>query len=211
MGLLSNRPNGPVIPANNTPPNTINVQATLVPGPLPATLTLVSSTETLVANPNNTSIPLSVALQPDTNLEQGVFDLWGSGIITTGTTTNITIKLYEGTTITSGNVLGTTSTVAQNGTTSARSTMGWFVHLVGILNSVSGALEGTVEFYLAETLVAKATLSHFLTGFLNQGNPSANPPTVAALPTFSLSFTSSGATSAAGASTVVNVQQFSCG
>jgi hypothetical protein len=211
MGLLSNRPNGPVIPANSVPPNAINVQATLVPGPLPATLTLVSSTETLVKNPNNPTIPLSIALVPDTNLEQGVFDLWASGTITTGTTTNLTINLYEGTTITSGNLLGTTSTVAQNGTSGARVTAAFWVHLVGMIDSVSGTLVGTAGFYINKTLVATATLSNFVTGFLNQDNPSANPPTVAVLPTFSLSFTSSGATASAGASTVVNVQQFSCG
>ena len=80
-----------------------------------------------------------------------------------------------------------------------------------MIDSVSGTLVGTIDFYVNETIVASVTLSHFLTGFLNQGNPSANPPTVSNLPQFVLTFTSSGATGTANANTFVNVQKFSVG
>lgn len=211
MGFLADRQWGPVSGsanvANQIPMNT-EAQPT---GPLPATLSLTSSTETLVPSVNVATIPLSCAMHPDTGLEQTPVDLWASGLITTGTTTNITLKLYEGTTITSGNLMGTSGTVAQNGTTGARVTAAFWIHARLIFDSVSGTLAGTIDFYINKTIVASVTLSNFLTGFLNQGNPSANPPTASLLPQFVISVISSGATSSTNAGTFVNVQKFSVG
>jgi hypothetical protein len=210
---LSDRPWGPVVAngtstaASQTGLNTI-AQAV---GPLPATLTLTSATETLVPNPGQPTIPLSIAVHPDEQYEQCVFDLFASGIVTTGTTTNLTIKLYEGAAISSGNLLGSSGAIAQNGTTGARVTAAWWAHARLIYDSISGTLSGDIEFYVNKTKVASVTLSNFVTGFLNVGNPSANPPTVSNLPTFTLSFTSSGATAATNAGTFVNVQKFTCG
>lgn len=155
---------------------------------------------------------LNCAIPPDTGIEQTPFDLWASGIVTTGTTTNITIKVYEGLAIVSGNLLGSSGAIAQNGTTGARVTRAWFAHARLIFDSVSGELAGTIDFYVNRAIVASVTVSNFVNGpWLNVGNPSANPPTVSLLPAFCISFTSSGATSATNASTFVNVQKFSCG
>lgn len=211
MGFLADRQWGPVSGsanvANQIPMNT-EAQPT---GPLPATLNLTSSTETLVPSVNVATIPLSVAMHPDTNLEQTFVDLFASGIVTTGTTTNLTFKLYEGLTITSGNLMGSSGAIAQNGTTSARVTSLWEIHARLGIDSVSGTLVGKIEFYLNKTIVASVTLSNFLTGFLNVGNPSANPATVSNLPQFVITVTSSGATATANAGTFVNVQKFSVG
>jgi hypothetical protein len=211
MGYLSDRQFGPNSQSQNVP-NAIplNTQATPT-GPLPATLTLVSSTETLVPSVSLATVPLSCALGPDTPVEQTPFDICASGTIKSGSTSNMTLKLYEGLAIASGNLLGSSGAIAQNGTGGANVTRSWWAHATGIFDSVSGELAGKIEFYLNRTLVATATFSNFVVGpFLNVGNPSANPPTVSLLPTFVLSATSSGATSGTGA-TVVNVQKFSCG
>jgi hypothetical protein len=180
-------------------------------GPLPATLNLISSTETLVPSVNVATVPLSVACHPDTGLEQTPFELYASGIITTGSSTNLTLKLYQGLTITSGNLMGSSGAIAQNGTTSARVTASWYVHAIFMIDSVSGTLVGKIDFYVNETIVAAVTLSNFNTGFINAGNPSANPATVSKLPQFVLSVTSSGATGTTNANTFVNVQKFSVG
>lgn len=206
------RPNAPVLGgASVAAAIPINVQATPT-GPLPATLTLVSNAETLVSMPGGQSgIALTCQLQPDTAIEQTWFDVVGSGIITTGTTTNLTIKVYEGAAIASGNLLGSSGAIAQNGTTSARVTKAWRARGWMIFNSVSGLLEGQIDFYVAGTLVASVTLSNFVAGFQNAGNPAGNPATSSVMPQFCISFTSSGATSATNASTFVNVQKWSCG
>lgn len=211
MGFLRDRQWGPVSGSANVA-NQIPMNTEATPtGPLPATLTLTSSTETLVPSVNVATVPLSVAMHPDTALEQTFVDLYASGIATTGTTTNLTFKLYEGLTITSGNLMGTSGAIAQNGTTSVRVTAFWEIHARLAIDSVSGTLVGSIDFYVNKGIVASVTLSNFLTGFLNQGNPSANPPTASLLPQFVITVTSSGATASTNASTVINVQKFSIG
>jgi hypothetical protein len=176
------------------------------PGPLPATLVLTGTNETIIPSTEVSTIPLSIQLAPDTAIEQTPFDVWASGYVKTTASGNITLKLYEGTSdsVVSGNLMGSSGAIAQ-----ASATAAFWIHMEGIFDSVSGVLAGKIEFYVNKTLVAAVTLSNFLTGFLNAGNPSANPPTVAKLPSFTLSATSSGA--ASGTPTTVNVQKFSCG
>jgi hypothetical protein len=208
---LSDRPWGPVTGgASVATAVPINTQATPT-GPLPATATLTSNAETLILAAFGAALPLTCQVHPDTAIEQGVFDLWGSGIITTGTTTNLTLKVYEGSAIASGNLLGSSGAIAQNGTTSARVTAAWWAHARLIYDSVSGTLAGDIEFYVNKTKVASVTLSNFVTGFVNAGNPAGNPATASVTPEFCLSVTSSGATTATNAETFVNVQKFSCG
>lgn len=215
MGALSDRPWSPVVANGTTTASSqsgLNTVAQAI-GPLPATLNLTSNAETLIPNPGLATIPLSVAVHPDTPLEQTVFHLYASGIATTGTTTNLTFKLYSGTSATIGNntLLGSSGAIAQNGTTGARVTAAWFCVAELIYDSVSGTLAGTVKFYVNKTAVAAVTLSNFPTGFLNVGNPSANPPTVSNLPAFTLTATSSGATTAPNAGTLITVTKFSVG
>ena len=206
------RPFGVVTVGQQVPPiPALNAQASTAPGPLPATLTLTSNTETLIPSVLAAATPVTVAVGPDTALEQTIFDLVASGTIKTGSTTNVTIKVYEGAAIVGGNLLGSSGAIAQNGTGGANVTAAWFAHAQLIFDSVSGTLAGKIDFYVNKTVVAAVTLSNFVVGpFLNAGNPSANPPTVSLLPSFCISVTSSGATTGTGA-TVANLQKFSCG
>lgn len=204
MSTLWDRPNGPTsgaaAVANQTPMNQQAGQS----GPLPALLILTGTAETLMPSPELATVALTCALGPDTQIEQTLFNAIGSGIVTTKNATNITIKLYEGAAISAGNLLGSSGAVAVNTTTAA-----WWVRADLMFDSVSGALVGTIQFYLNKTLVAAVTLSNFVTGFVNNDNPSANPPVVANLPVFCLSFQSSAAS--APNPTTVNVQKFTCG
>jgi hypothetical protein len=207
---LSDRPYGPnsgaASVANQIPLNQQATQTQTLAGVLPVLFTLAGTAETIAPSAPNALVPLSIAIPPDTQIEQTVFDLWASGYIKTTASGNITIKVYEGSseTIGSNTLLGSSGAIAQ-----ASATASWFAHLALIFDSVSGTLAGKIDFYVNKTIVASVTLSNFPTGFLNQGNPSANPPTVAVLPTFTLTFTSSGA--APTTLTTVNIQKFSCG
>lgn len=208
---LSDRPWGPVTGgASVATAVPINTQAQPA-GPLPAALLLTSATETLVLQPFGAAIPLTCQVHPDTAIEQSVFDLWATGIITTGTTGTVTIKVYEGNAIAAGNLLGSSGAITQTGTTGARVTATFFAHARLIFDSISGTLVGDIEFYVNKTRVAQVTLSNFVTGFNNLSNPNAVPPLVSVTPQFCVSFTSSGATAAANAQTNVSVDSFSCG
>ncbi len=203
---LSDRPFGVVTVGQQVPPIPgENVQASN-PAPLPATLAVTSATETIVPSALSSLVPLGVAVRPDTNLEQRPFDVWASGIIKTLNTTNVTIKLYSGTSLTvaSNTLLGSSGAIAQNTATAS-----WNVHAEVQFDSVTGTLVGKVAFYVNKTVVAAVTLSNFPTGFLNVGNPNANPPTVSNLPQFLLSLTSSAADGTH--ATTMTVAAFSCG
>lgn len=213
MSTRWDRPYGPNTPGAETgTPVALNVAARSSPpeGPLPATQTIVGTSETLILAVLNVSAALQAAMPPDTANEQTIFDVVASGYISTTGDGNLTLKLYEGVAIASGNLLKSSGTVAQNGGTPTVPVVRayWIIGKL-VYNSVSGALEGTVEFYLNRTLVAQATLANFVVGFLNAGNPNANPPTVANLPVFCFSLTSAAAGS--GTPTIINTQKFNCG
>jgi hypothetical protein len=207
---LSDRPYGPTSGAasvaNQIPLNQQATQTQTLAGVLPVQFTLGAATQTIAPSAPNAAVPLSINVPPDTQIEQTPFDLWASGYIQTRAAGTLTIDVYEGNseTIASNTLLGTSGAITQNTAIAA-----WFAHAVLIFDSVSGTLAGKIEFYVNKTIVAAVTLSNFPTGFLNQANPSANPPTVAVLPSFTLTFASSGATG--GALTTVNIQKFSCG
>ncbi len=194
---LSDRPYGPTSGAASVANQTsMNAQAA-EPGPLPAVLTLVSSTETVVPSTGNAAVPLTIAIPPDTAMEQTVLDLFASGYIKTLALGTVTVKVYEGTseTVASDTLLGTSGAVTQNTATAP-----FFAHARLIYDSVSGLLCGDIEFYVNEVKVASATLSNFVTGLKNSNSPVA---------TFLLSVASSGATSTY--PTTVNVNKFSVG
>lgn len=204
MSTLWDLPNSPVNAAASVANQTgMNAQAAL-PGPLPVKQSLTSTAETLIASALNAAVALTTALGPDTAIEQTIFNVVASGIITTSASGTLAINLYEGAAIASGNLLKSSGAVTQNSATAS-----FYVKGELIFDSVTGILAGTVKFYINKIVVAEATLANFVAGFLNQGNPSANPPTLANLPLFCLSVTSSGA--AGGTPTTVNVQKFSCG
>lgn len=210
MMALSDRPYGPnnggAAVVNQVPINQQSTTTVLANGPLPVLQSLVGTAETQIMTYAGSAIPLSIASPPDTQIEQTPFDVWISGYAKTTASGSLTFKVYEGNsaTIGSNSLLGSSGAITQNTATAA-----WWAHLVLIFDSVSGVLAGKIDFYVNKGIVASVTLSNFPTGFLNSGNPQANPPTVANLPTFTLTVASSGA--GAGTPTSINVQKFSCG
>lgn len=207
---LSDRPYGPTSGAasvaNQIPLNQQATQTQTLAGVLSVQFNLAAATQTIAPSAPNAAVPLSLQMPPDTQLEQTVFDLWASGYIQTRASGTVTIDVYEGTseTIASNNLLGSSGAITQNTAIAA-----WWAHAQLMFDSVSGLLVGKIDFYVNKIIVAAVTLSNFPSGFLNQGNPSANPPTVANLPGFTLTFASSGATGPL--PTTVNIQKFSVG
>lgn len=192
---LSDRPYGPVSGAASVANQTGNNVSAALAGPLPATQAITATAETLILNPENLAVALSIGIPPNTALEQSVFDLFASGYIKTTAAGNVTLKLYSGTVIAGGSLLGTSGAIAQ-----ATATSPFYVKARLIYDSVSGTLVGSVQFYVNKTLVAEATLSNFPANVSNLSNPVAQ---------FCLSITSSGA--GAGTPTTINVQKFTVG
>lgn len=191
------RPNGPTsIAANSAAQSGLNVQASLA-GLFPATLVLTSTTETIMPHPQNAAIAFALPLSPNEGNEQIAWDLEVSGYIITTNTTNVTVKVYSGTSLTVGSdtQLATSGAIAQN-TASAPFEM----HLHCVYDSVSGKMGGYFEGFINNTLVAKAALSNVITGIKDSNNPVA---------TFLISFTSSAA--AGGNATTCVVKNFTAG
>ena len=193
---LQERPFGPTSGAasvaNQIP---LNTQGNQVPNPLPATQNIVSTAETLILAPSNPTVALSIAIPPDTQLEQVPFDISASGYIKTTASGTVTLSLYSGTTIVSGNLLKASSAVTQNSATAP-----FWIKAKLIYDSVSGKLAGTVDFYINGTVVASATVANVITGINNTNTPVVQ---------FCLTITSSGA--GAGTPTTINVKAFSAG
>jgi len=195
---LSDRPYAPTSQAASVAGQTaLNVQASTVPGPLPATLVLTATTETVIPSAAVSTLPLQVVLPPDKNLEQKGFDLYFSGDAKTTANGTLTFKVYSGTSLTVGNdtLLATSGTITQNSADAP-----WEAHLHLIYSTVSGKLTGWFEFLVNNTIVARTALSNVVTGISNANNPVA---------TFLLSVTSSGA--ASGTATTITLTAASVG
>ncbi|MGA9668431.1 MAG: hypothetical protein WBQ94_04440 [Terracidiphilus sp.] len=194
---LWNRPNGPVSPAANSATATaLNTQAA-ISGPLPLAVSITSATEAKILTALGTA--LTVALQPDSEFEQTVFDICVSGYIKTTASGTIAIGVYadSGTTVTAGNLLHKTASA----TTQNTATAPFFIQGRLIYDSVSGKLTGKIGGMINNVIDPDIAISNVLTGISNT--------TVAGPVAFSLSVTSSGALTTA--ITTVNIQRFSVG
>jgi hypothetical protein len=167
------------------------------PGPLPASQSLSTTAETLLTNPAQPTLALSCAVPPNTNLEQIPIEFNLSGVITTKATGNLTLKVYSGIAIASGSLLGSSGAIA--GVTSGGSSPFWASAKL-IFDSVSGKLDGKIEFFVNHTLVAAVAVSNTITGVSNTNDPVAQ---------FCASLTSSGADGTH--LTTINTQNMSCG
>lgn len=181
--MASTRLYGPSIAFTDpAAPPALNAQVGTGIVPLPATLVTGTSTaEAMVDNPASAGNPLLVQVPSKSPLEGKPFHLEFSGYIKTGGTTNVTAKLYSGTSNTPGSntLLGSSGTVAQNTATAP-----FRAYADLIFDSVSGKLTGTVAFLINNTVVAAVAVSNVITGLNNAtGNPVAS---------FGLSFTCSG-------------------
>lgn len=133
---------------------------------LPVTQVVVVNTETLVMNPSVPTQPLLVTVPANSPLEGKPWILEPSGTIETGTSSTVTLKVYEGTAIVSGNLMGSSGAVsAFSGKTP------YTITSKLQFDSTSGKLTGTIEFNVNNTIVAKVAISNVLTGISNENNP----------------------------------------
>lgn len=146
------------------------------PAPLPAQLIGNVTTEQVIQNPAITSAanPTALVVQIPSNsiLEQKPFELSASGYVTVAAAMNVTINLYSGISTTVGSNILLKSSTAE--TVAAASTFPFWVRGRFIYDSISGKLQGTVEFYLNGILVAAATVTNPVTGVSGVGNPVAS-------------------------------------
>lgn len=197
---LSDRPFAPTTRATTVPPFALNTQAVAAGQQnviLSVLQTLAGTGETQIVSGQLPTAPISVAIPPATANEQTVIDLFWSGYVQTTASGNITLKVYSGnsTTIGSNVLLGSSGAIAQ-----ATSAAPFWAHATLVYDSVSGKLDGKIEFFVNHTLVAAVAISNTVTGVSNLSNPVA---------VFTLTAQSSGAT--AGTLTTINTQKFSVG
>lgn len=150
-------------------PTSINVQAGKGIVPLPASLTTGTSTaEAMIPNPSTPTLPLLVQVPSGSELEQRRFQLQFSGYIKTGGTTNVTLKLYSGTSATPGSntALGTSGAIAQNSATAPF----WAIADL-IFDSVSGKLTGTTTYNINNNAVASVAVTNIVTAVNVANNP----------------------------------------
>lgn len=194
----SQRPYGPS-PANVSGQNVFaqNVQAALKQGVLPAVQALAGTSETVLTNPLNPAQLLAVPLPGNSGFEQIPFDIYISGKVTTLNSTNVTLKLYSGTSATVGSdvALATSGAVAVNTATAP-----FFLHVHGVYDSTSGLFTGYYEGQFDNTTIARTNITAQPTGISDANNPA-------------MTFLASATSSAASASnpTTVNTQMFSAG
>jgi hypothetical protein len=195
---LWDRPNGPASGAANSATQTGLNQQAAGSAVLAVQQNVTSATEVKVLSPQNPLAVLSIALHPDTALEQTVFDLIVSGYIKTQQASNLSLAVYADAlvAITAGNLLHkTAAAVAQNTATAP-----FFFHATLIYDSVSGKLQGKAGGMINNVIDPDIALTNVITGISNTGNP---------VVTFSLSVISSGAT--VPLPTIINVQKFNVG
>ena len=139
-------------------------------GVLPATQIVTVNTETVILNPAlaSSTQALVLSIPPGTIVEQQPFDVWASGYLSTGASSTVTIKLYNGTSTTVGSdtLLGSSGAI-----TAFSGKCPWYLKATLIFDSVSGKLQGTIKFMVNNSLVAEAAVSNVVTGLSNTANP----------------------------------------
>lgn len=162
------RPYGPS-KGNPTGLNVIadNVQGA-TPAPLPASQAYNTTAEVVLLNPAQPTLPLTVSIPSGAGYEQIPFDFNCSGILVTGASMTVTPKLYVGSSATVGSdtLLKSFGAITQNSLTRS-----FWIHAKLIYDSVSGLLNGTVDAYFNEAIVASTTLTNFPTGITDAGDP----------------------------------------
>jgi hypothetical protein len=165
---LWQRPNGiGTIAASSSSQAGLSQQITLNPL-FPMTLSLSSTAETVLPHPQNSSIACVCPLAPNEGNEQVAFDVEISGYITTTSTTNVTLKVYSGSSLTVGSdtQLATSGAIAQNSASAP-----FEIHLHCVYDSVSGKMGGYFEGFINNSLIARAALSNVITGIKDTNNP----------------------------------------
>lgn len=132
---------------------------------LPATQTVLNTTETVIVNPSIPTAPLQVQVPAGSVLEQEPFEIVASGFLNHGTSSTVTIKLYSGTSLT----VGSDSLLGTSGAISAfAGKANWLLRCTDVIyDSQSGKLNGRIEFLVNGSFVAQANFSTTVTGINN--------------------------------------------
>lgn len=184
MGGIWNRPYGP----SKGNPSGLSVLADNVsgatPAPLPILQTYNLTAETVLLNPAQPTLAATVSIPSGAGYEQLPFEFNCSGYLTTGASMTVTAKLYAGTSATVGSdtLLKSFGAITQNSLTRP-----FWIHGKFIYDSVSGLLNGTVDAYFNEAIVASTTLTNFPTGIAD-----SNDPVVSFLVSFTFSVANAG-------------------
>jgi len=146
--------------------------------PLPALQVITTSaTDTVILNPAlgsaTQALVLSIpAMGPiatgliGAQLEQQPFRIIASGYYSTGTSTTCTIKLWSGTSTTTGS---DTNIATSGAITAISGKTPWLMICDCIYDSVSGKLNGTSKWIANGTLVAEAAFATVITGLASSG------------------------------------------
>lgn len=150
-----------------SPPGLVstNVAATNAAS-LPALQTVLTTTETVIVDPAVAGVAtaLILTIPPGGPCEQEEFAVVASGYLNIGTSSTVTIKLYSGTSTTVGSdtLLGTSGAI-----TAFAGKAPWKLLARLIYDSVSGKMNGTIQFVVNNSLVAEAAVSNVVTGINN--------------------------------------------
>lgn len=198
LGSLWIRPNGPSTGAANSaaqPALNVQAQGNAV---LPLSQAVITTAETAILNPAQSSTFLQVQLPPNlADSEQTPLDLVFSGFIKTTASGTVTLTVREGSSAT----LGSNTQIAHSsGVTQNSASAPFKIHVNFTFDSTSGKMVGEYDGYINNVLITRTALDAVVTGLSNSSDP---------VLTFILSVTSSGAGS--GTPTTVYLQRANVG
>jgi len=140
---------------------------------LPATQVVTVNTETVILNPANTTVPLLASLPAGANYDGIPLKFRASGKVHTAGSYTVTLKLYEGTSLTVGSdtLLKTSGAI-----TAFTGDSNWWIEAAFEYDSVSGLMNGTIQFMVNNTLVATAAFTNVPSG--KTQNPSGGAASI---------------------------------
>jgi hypothetical protein len=142
---------------------------------LPATQTVLNTTETVILNPSLASATqaLILSIPSGSALDGKNFEVVASGLLNNGTSSTVNIKLYSGTSTTVGS---DTALGASGAVTAFAGKSNWTLKANLIFDTTSGKLTGSIKFSINNVFVAETALSAIVTGIANSssGQPVLN-------------------------------------
>jgi hypothetical protein len=132
-----------------------------------------AATDTVILNQalNSSTQALVLSIPPNGPLEQEYFDVVASGGLETAQSSTATLKLWSGTSTTTANnkLLGSSGAI-----TAFNGSCPWVLISSLIFDSVSGKMQGKIQFVVNNVVVAAVAVSNVITGVSNTNNPVAN-------------------------------------
>jgi hypothetical protein len=162
--MQSNRLYGPQNVPGAAGSVALNTSGAVALGPLPSLLTIATTAETVVTNPQLPTSALILPVPPGGPLEQERFEIYASGYVNCAASSTVAIKLYSGTSTT----VGSDTLLGNSGALGAvLAKYPWFLSANMIFDSISGKLQGTIKFVANNVIVAEVAVSNVVTGVNN--------------------------------------------